>query len=153
MRGMLPRALILWYTHKHTNGRGTGARPVTHTIPLESIRDLSWMRQLLTGTVYERFRLDGERVVGLKPAKSEGSSYRYRLLFFPPDLDKPFMSINLETSILGSPCYTIEAGRDHRNLGPADFDLTYEEFKIHALEIVADETASTSQSVDSHQSA
>ena len=121
-------------------GRGTGVRPVTHAISLESIRDLSWMRQLLTGTVYERFRHNGDRVVGLKPSKTEGSSYRYRLLFFPQNVDKPFMSVNLETSILGSPCFTIESGSEHSNLGPADFDLSYEEFKIHALEVAGEAT-------------
>ena len=119
---------------------------MTQAISLESIRDLSWMRQLLTGTVYERFRQDGDRVVGLRPA--EGSSYRYRLLFFPLNLDKPFLSVNLETSILGSPCFTIEAGTEHRNLGPADFDLTYEEFKIRALEIARDAAFATPGTTD-----
>jgi hypothetical protein len=42
--------------------------------------------------------------------------------------------LNLESSILGSYCFTEHNGRDHLNLGNTEEDMSYEAFKQWALE-------------------
>jgi len=107
---------------------------VTHTIAASPIRDLSWMRQILTGIVHERDSIEGYRFIGVEPASRDRSTYRFRMLFFGENERLPMLSINLESSILGSPCYTIESGSAHALLGPAMFELPYAEFRICAIE-------------------
>ena len=107
---------------------------MTHAIAASPIRDLSWMRQILTGIVHERNSIEGYRLIGLEPATKDRSTFRFRMLFFRANERLPVLSVNLESSILGSPCYTVESGTEHALLGPAMFDLPYAEFRIRAIE-------------------
>ena len=93
------------------------------------------MRQLLTGKVRERFEYDNYRAVAIElPDSSAGKSpYHFRILFFPKTEQKPVLSLNLESSILGSYCLTEHSGRKHLNLGPSEDNVTYERFKEWAL--------------------
>jgi hypothetical protein len=103
---------------------------------MEPIADFSWMKDLLTGRVLERFPLEPYRVVGveLQPAEETGTTqYHYRLLVFPPEGNKPVLSLNLETSLLGSACLTEQAGREHLVLGLAEESMSYEEFRRWAV--------------------
>lgn len=106
---------------------------------MEAIGDYSWFSQMLTGEVLERLSLREYRGVALRVLSAEGNSsaqYHFRLLLFHGDDSKPSAAFNLETSILGSLCYTEQIGHEHRNLGPATESLTYEEFRKWALERV-----------------
>ena len=120
---------------------GTGVVPVSQTVLTEPIHDFTWMRQLLIGKVRERFALDDYRVVAIEPSEASRSTYHFRMLFFPTKGEKPVLSLNLETSILGSPCLTEHFGGRHTNLGPADVDLSYAKFRewavAHAEELLA----------------
>ncbi len=102
---------------------------------MEPISDLTWMQQILSGTVRERFKYDDYRAVALELPSSgrRKSPYHFRLLFFPKDEKKPILSLNVESSILGSYCLTEHAGQKHINLGPTEFELSYEKFKNWAL--------------------
>ena len=55
------------------------------------------------------------------------------MLFFPESSEKPVLSLNLETTILGSSCFTEQDGSRHLNLGPADPETTYDAFREKAL--------------------
>jgi len=46
------------------------------------------------------------------------------------------LSLNLETSLLGSPCLTEQAGGEHRVLGDAEESMSYEDFRRWAVERV-----------------
>ncbi len=93
------------------------------------------MQQMLNGNVRERFSYEDYRAVALELPSTglRKSAYHYRLLFFPKDQMKPILSLNVESSILGSYCLTEQAGANHINLGPTDFELSYEKFKDWAL--------------------
>ncbi len=91
------------------------------------------MRHLLTARIRDRLVLHDYRAVGLELAPSSRSAYRYRMLFFPIHSEKPVLSFNFETSILGSSCLTEQRGGRHVNLGPSDDRLSYEEFREWAL--------------------
>ena len=106
---------------------------MAHTLLEQPIRDFTWMRQLLTGKIRERFEFEDYRVVAIEPSPNERSSYHFRLLFFPKRADKPVLSLNLETSILGSYCFTEQAGDRHVNLGPSEMEMSYEDFREMAL--------------------
>ena len=109
---------------------------------MEPIQDFSWMQQLVTGKIVERFDYDAFEAVALEIPEMERrhSPYHFRMLFFPgtavpqTQTSKPVLSLNLEFSILGSFCFTEHAGADHINLGHTDEQLTYEEFKGWALQ-------------------
>ena len=98
-----------------------------------SIHDFSWMVQLLSEHIRERFTYAGFRAVGLEISPASRSPYRFRMLFFPGSSQKPVLSLNLETSILGSSCFTEQDGDRHVNLGPADPETTYDVFREKAL--------------------
>jgi hypothetical protein len=103
---------------------------------MEPIADFSWMKDLLTGRVRERFPLEPYRIVGVEiPLAEEArpSQYHYRLLVFPPEGNKPVLALNLETSLLGSPCLTEQAGSEHLVLGEAEESMSYEEFRRWAV--------------------
>ena len=103
---------------------------------MEPIIDFSWMQHMLTGRVREKFIYNDYRAVALEiPPKSvQRSPYHYRILFFADSSQKPVLSLNLESSILGTYCYTEHAGSDHINLGQSEEDLSYEDFKQWALQ-------------------
>jgi len=90
---------------------------------------------MLTGRVREKFNYNEYRAVALEiPSKSvQRSPYHYRILFFSDSSQKPVLSLNLESSILGSYCYTEHTGNNHINLGHSDEDISYEEFKEWAM--------------------
>jgi len=103
---------------------------------MEPIADFSWMKDLLTGRVRERFPLEPYRAVGveLQPVEeAQALQHHYRLLVFPPEGNKPVLSLNLETSLLGSPCLTEQAGHEHLILGLAEETMSYEEFRRWAV--------------------
>ncbi len=103
---------------------------------MEPIYDFSWMRQMLTAKVKEKFTFNNYRVVALEipPKTIQRSPYHFRILFFSSESQKPVLSLNLESSILGSQCFTEHQGKDHLNLGHTDNDLSYDEFKKWAME-------------------
>jgi hypothetical protein len=103
---------------------------------MEPIYDFSWMSQMMTAKVREKFTFNDYKAIGLEipPKPIERSPYHYRILFFSQDSQKPVLSLNLESSILGSHCLTEHHGKDHLNLGHTDDDLSYDDFKKWAME-------------------
>ncbi len=104
---------------------------------MEAIGDFSWVKQVLTAEVIERFRVGEFRAIALRIPFTEGnalSQHRFRILLFHSDDTKPSVAFNLETSILGSLCLTEQVGGEHRNLGTTDDDLSYSDFKAWALD-------------------
>jgi hypothetical protein len=103
---------------------------------MEPIFDSSWMQQMMTATVKEKFIFNDYRAVALEipPKTIQRSPYHFRILFFSSGSQKPVLSLNLESSILGSHCLTEHQGKDHLNLGHTDDDLSYDEFKKWAME-------------------
>ena len=103
---------------------------------MEPIYDFSWMQQLMTGKVKEKFTFNDYRAVAIEiPSRPvQRSPYHYRILFFSGESQKPILSLNLESTILGSQCFTEHQGKDHLNLGHTDDDLSYDEFKKWAME-------------------
>lgn len=102
---------------------------------MEPIFDFSWMRQMATGRVRERFDYHRYKAVGLEipPGPQYRSPYHYRILFFSEDSGKPVLSLNLEASILGSYCFTEHSGQSHFTLGQSEADLSYDDFREWAL--------------------
>ena len=103
---------------------------------MEPIVDFSWMKQMFTAKVREKFTYNDYKAVGLEiPERTyQKSPYHYRILFFSEESQKPVLSLNLESSILGSYCFTEHAGRNHLNLGHTDDELSYEDFKKWAMD-------------------
>ena len=102
---------------------------------MEAIGDFSWVKQVLTAEVIERFQVGEYRAIAIRiPVTEENAlgQYRFRILLFHDGDASPSVSFNLETSILGSLCLTEQIGRDHRNLGTADDELSYSDFKVWA---------------------
>ena len=94
------------------------------------------MQQMITAKVREKFTFNDYRAVALEiPDKTiQRSPYHYRILFFSQDSQKPVLSLNLESSILGSYCFTEHQGKAHLNLGHTDDYLSYDDFKKWAME-------------------
>jgi hypothetical protein len=103
---------------------------------MEPINDFSWMQQLVVGKVRERFNFKKFSALSLEmpPVDKLRSPFHYRILFFPEKSKKPVLSLNLESSILGSYCFTEHAGASHINVRHSDDDVTYEQFKEWALD-------------------
>ncbi len=103
---------------------------------MEPILDSSWMQQMITAKVREKFTYCSYRAVALEipPQSLKKSPYHYRILFFTDEFQKPVLSLNLETTILGSYCFTEHEGRNHLNLGHTDDEVSYEEFRKWAME-------------------
>jgi len=103
---------------------------------MEPIYDYTWMRQMMTAKVRERFNFEDYRAVALEipPKALQKSPFHYRILFFSRESQKPVLSLNLESSILGSYCFTKHSGRDHLNLGHTNDELSYDDFKKWAME-------------------
>ena len=104
---------------------------------MEPIADFSWMKDLLTGQVVERFPLGDYRAVAVQMESSDErrhSQYHYRLLIFPQKFNKPVLALNLETSLLGASCLTEQTGSGHQILADAEEEMAYEEFRRWALE-------------------
>ena len=104
---------------------------------MDSIRDLTWVRQLHSGEVVERTTLGAYRVVSLKIPTAEGrpsAQYLYRMLFFPPTGHAPVLALNLELSILGTACLTEQAGNRHIRFQTVEQEIDYDSFRRWALE-------------------
>jgi hypothetical protein len=104
---------------------------------MEPITDFTWMKDLLIGEVVERFPLGDYRAVALQMESSDErrhSPYHYRLLVFPHKENKPVLSLNLETSLLGASCLSEQTGSGHQILGDAEEGMAYAEFRRWALE-------------------
>jgi len=103
---------------------------------MDSIRDLTWVKQLHTGRVVERLTLGEYRVVSLRAPSSDAhkaDQYVFRLLFFPAAGHKPVLALNLELSILGTACLTEQAGARHTRFETVDQDMGYDAFRRWAL--------------------
>ena len=104
---------------------------------MEPLADLAWVKDLLNGNVVERIRLEGFRAVALEidpRDERHHSQYRYRLLVFPRQENKPVLALNLETSLLGTPCLTEQTGAEHQIVADATEEMEYAEFRRWALE-------------------
>ena len=102
---------------------------------METIRDLTWMRQLVEGHA-ERFELRGYRVALVTvpaTAAHHGDRFRYRLLVFDPALGKPILAIDLESDILGDYCLTLDFGGKRSVLDRFDDPPTLEDFRERAI--------------------
>jgi hypothetical protein len=103
------------------------------------------MAQLALGAL-ERFELNGWAVAAVgtvrggtgslagKDISRGGSTYRFRLLFSEPGDRRPVYAINLESSILGGWIISEQEGSTHRIVERLSTPLTYEDFRIRALE-------------------
>lgn len=104
---------------------------------METIRDLSWIAQLSTGEILERFEVGGLSAVALLvPAREgpKGSAYRYRMLFSEKGERHPVYAVNLEASILGEWMITEQRGSEHRVVSRLPSPIDYEKFRVLALE-------------------
>ncbi len=102
---------------------------------MEAIRDLTWMRQLVTGAA-ERFELRGFRValVTVQPTSAHhGDRFRYRLLAFDPALGKPVLSVDLENDILGDYCLSLEFEGARHVLARYDSPPSVDDFRARAI--------------------
>ncbi len=107
---------------------------------VETLRDFSWLKGMLSGKLVERFRIGPFRAVALDLAPREGgesSSFHFRILLFSESERQPVAAFNLESSILGSDCLTEQIGRLHQNLGHPEGEMSYERFKAWALKRIA----------------
>jgi len=105
---------------------------------MEPLAEFAWMRDLLEGHVVERIPLQGFRAVAVEldpQNERHHSQYRYRLLVFPRQERKPVLSLNLETSLLGTPCLTEQMGSAHQVVAEdVEEEMEYAEFRRWALE-------------------
>ncbi len=103
---------------------------------MDPIRDLTWVKHLHAGRVVERSTLNGYRLVALSLPSQDNAAplqYLFRMLFFPQTGHRPVLALNLELSILGSPCLTEQAGSRHTRFGTVDQEMPYDEFRRWAL--------------------
>ncbi len=103
---------------------------------VEPIYDLSWIKQMVLGEVVEKFNFHEYNVVAIKLSKKDENHhlpYFYRLLFFPENNNKPVLSLNLETSIMGAFFLTEHMGKYHKKIKTADEKMPYPEFREWAL--------------------
>lgn len=103
---------------------------------MEPIRDISWMAQKAFGTL-ERFELDSWSVLAVKGttgSTSSGKTYKYRLLFFKKHETRPVYAVNLEASILGEWVISEQHDTAHSIIHRLSAPITYDEFRIMALE-------------------
>ncbi|HET7838308.1 MAG TPA: hypothetical protein VFL04_01015 [Rectinemataceae bacterium] len=102
---------------------------------MEAIRDMSWMRHLALGKP-EHFELGGYRVALVSveaTAAHHGDRFRYRLLAFDPGLGKPFLSVDLESDILGDYCLSVEFQGSRHVLERFDSPPALGEFRERAV--------------------
>lgn len=112
-------------------------RPCAEEDVMEAVSDFTWLRDIQIGKIVERFDFGNYRVVALRIPETEShphNQFHFRILFFPDQEDRPVLTLNLESSILGSYCLTEQAGSEHVSLGHADETMTYPEFKRWAMD-------------------
>lgn len=62
-------------------------------------------------------------------------NYPYRLVCYHRQQGKIVFTVNLETSVFGTCCLGADSRDWHHNFGPADKDMSYEDFIEKAKEI------------------
>ncbi len=104
---------------------------------MEPLRDLTWMRYLLTGPPAERVERPGFAVVfvAIPPTKERHlERYRYRAFVFEPSARAPALAVNLESDILGEYILTVEDFRDRIVAYRYELEPPFDEFRARALE-------------------
>lgn len=104
---------------------------------MEPLRDLTWMKFLLTGPPAEKTERSGfsASIVSVPRTKERHlERYRYRAFVFEPDARSPVLAVNLESDILGEYLLTLEDSRGRSVLERYDREPAYEEFRVRALE-------------------
>ena len=101
------------------------------------LRDLAWMRYLLTGPPaekVERKAFTASFIAVPRTSLRHFERYRYRAFIFEPSARSPVLAVNLESDILGEFLLTVEDARDRTVLDRYDRELSYEEFRNRSLE-------------------
>lgn len=104
---------------------------------MEPLRDLTWMRYLLTGPPAERLERPGYAAVFVAIPRTKVrhlERYRYRAFVFEPSARSPALAVNLESDILGEYILTLEDARGRSVLDRYDREPSYEEYRIRVLE-------------------
>jgi len=99
---------------------------------------MTWMAQMAFGTL-ERFMLNEREAVAVSGEKHaaaahSGHTYRYRILVFEGAGRHPVYAVNLENTILGDWLLSEQEGPQHRVLERLAGPLSYDQFRIKALE-------------------
>jgi hypothetical protein len=103
---------------------------------METINDFLWLRHMVVGKILERFDAGTFHVVSIAmppDSPNRRDSYRYRMLLFVDEAQRPVAAYNLESTILGAPFLSEQIGSTHRTIGPADEDMPYDAFRTWAL--------------------
>lgn len=93
---------------------------------------------LETGEIIERVALTDKIEGVFMRAKREEIpmiNYPYRLICYQKDDRKLILTVNLEVSAFGTCCLGAHSKDCHHNFGPADKNMSYEDFKEKAVEI------------------
>lgn len=104
---------------------------------MEPLRDLTWMRYLLTGPPAERVERPGYAAVFVAIPRTKErhlERYRYRAFVFEPSARSPVLAVNLESDILGEYILTVEDSRDRTVMHRYDREPPFDEFRTRALE-------------------
>jgi len=102
---------------------------------MEALRDLSWIPQLALPSV-ERLELRGFTLVLVSipaTASHHADRFRYRLLAMDPTLERPVLSVGLESDILGDYCLSVQLATEHRILARYEQLPGIEEFRERAM--------------------
>lgn len=103
---------------------------------MEPLRDLTWMRYLVTGPPVEKAERPGYTAVFVVVPRTKErhlERYRYRAFVFEPATRSPILAVNLESDILGEYILTLEDARGQSVLERYDRELSYEEFRTRTL--------------------
>ncbi|MCK7506546.1 MAG: hypothetical protein MZV70_22470 [Desulfobacterales bacterium] len=112
---------------------------------MEPLRDLTWMKYLLTGPPPNgRSGRGSPRLSPGAPGPRSGTwrRYRFRAFVLEPSARSPVLAVNLESDILGEYLLTLEDARGRSVLDRYDREPAYEEYRIRALEEAGAEDAS-----------
>ncbi len=104
---------------------------------MEPLRDLTWMRHLLTGPPAERVERPGYAAVFVAIPRTKErhlERYRFRAFVFEPSARSPVLAVNLESDILGEYILTLEDARGRSVLDRFDREPSYEEYRNRVLE-------------------
>lgn len=104
---------------------------------MEPLRDLTWMRYLVTGPPAERVERPGYSAVLVAIPRTKErhlERYRYRAFIFEPSSRSPVLAVNAESDILGEYILTLEDVRGRVVLERYDREPSYEEFRTRALD-------------------
>jgi len=102
------------------------------------IADFSWLRDVSSGALAERFFIRGFRVdiYAVKPTSVRHlERFRFRLLVFDKALARPLLSIGLESDILGEYLLSVQRGTERSIPERYDSVPTYEFFRDRAVRI------------------